>query len=69
MNRTHYLKTRLTAEEHARLKSRAAREGMKISEYVRAALAAMKPLRRELPPPAGPDAALGPVRPYGFERK
>jgi hypothetical protein len=56
-NRSHYLKARLTAEEHALLRTRSAKMGLTVSQFIRAALAAyqQKPhhaLALPLPPSA-----------------
>ena len=78
MNRNHYLKTRLTEAEHKQLKSRAARRGLTVSQYVRSALLAAKSVHRE-PPTATEPVAISPVADptavavgatlYPFERK
>ena len=78
MSRSHYLKARLSADEHALLKTRAARRGLTVSEYIRAALLSAKTWHREPPaatepvatsPVAGPAAvATGSVL-YPFQRK
>ena len=55
MSRSHYLKTRLTAAEHALLKSCAARKGLTVSDYVRTALLSAKSWHRT------PQADIAPV--------
>jgi hypothetical protein len=75
MNRNHYLKTRLSAVEHAQLKARAARLGITTSDYVRTALLYARTMPREQPiapvaisPVADPSAsAAGPL--YAYQRK
>lgn len=60
MIRDHYLKTRLTPEEHALLRARAARKGLTISQYVRVALLSAKAWHSE-PPAATEPFAISPV--------
>jgi len=80
MNRSHYLKTRLSPAEHAILKARAGRKGMTVSEYVRVTLFVAKDWHREPPTdivqvaisPVLPEltaVAVRPVSAYAFERK
>ena len=78
MIRDHYLKTRLTPAEHAQLKSRAARRGLRVSDYVRTALFSPKGLPREPQADVTPVATTTVVDPaavaaganlYAFQRK
>lgn len=78
MIRDHYLKTRLTPAEHALLKTRAARKGLTISQYVRATLLSSKTWHSEpqadiapvaISPVADPAAVATGAALYPFQRK